>query len=117
MTPITLAIDALPPTANHMYVSRGGARKALSDEAQTFRTLVAVAALGAGRPAVPPGDLALRLVVWFPNRRRADLDNRIKSALDAAALALGFDDRRVAQIAAERRWGPARCELVLEVLS
>lgn len=114
---ITLAVDAAPPTVNHMYIARRSGGKALSDEAQTFRALVALAVIGAGRPQVPAGDLAFTLRVWFPTRRKSDLDNRLKAALDAAALALGFDDRRVARIIAERAYGPARCEMTLEVLS
>ncbi len=40
------------------------------------------------------GPLGLRLVMWFPNKRRTDLDGRIKLAQDAIADGLGVDDSR-----------------------
>jgi Holliday junction resolvase RusA-like endonuclease len=86
-------LPLLPPTVNHMYrpIGRGG-RKALTDEAVSFREHVALAVRG---QAVPPaGALVLSLWLDFPNRRRTDGDNRIKALQDAIALACGFDDSR-----------------------
>jgi Holliday junction resolvase RusA-like endonuclease len=104
---ITLTIPMLPPSVNHMYVTCGGGRKALSGEAEAFRSLV-LAALCGERPAVPDGPLAFGLYLTFDTKRRQDVDNRIKAAIDAIALALRFDDSRVARIVAERARQVAR---------
>lgn len=113
---IILTIAALPPTVNHMYISCKGGRKALSGEAEAFRGLV-LQALNGARPAVPDGPLAFTLRLTFDTKRRQDIDNRIKAALDAVAIALRFDDCRVSRIVAERAGYAAKapcCELVIE---
>jgi Holliday junction resolvase RusA-like endonuclease len=110
----------LPPTVNHMYVSRRGGGKALTEEARTFRHEVWCALFDAGLPRVPPaGDLAVTVRLTYGDRRRTDIDNRVKAALDALATALEFDDARVARLVVERAGyakGKPACELVLEVL-
>jgi Holliday junction resolvase RusA-like endonuclease len=63
------------------------------------------------------GDSLLGLT--FGDKRNQDIDNRIKSALDALALALGFDDNCIDRIVIERAGyarGCPRCELILEAL-
>lgn len=114
--PITVTVAALPPTANHMYITRKGGGKALSAEAEVFRALV-LAQVSATRPSVPDGPLALTVRLWFGDKRRCDVDNRLKSCIDALALALHFDDSRIHEIHAYREGcepGRPRCELVLE---
>lgn len=116
VTTIVVTVAAMPPTVNHMYVSRKGGGKALSAEAETFRALV-LQQVSEARPAVPDGPLSLTVRLWFGDRRRADLDNRLKAAIDALALALRFDDSRIYRIEAVREGcepGKPRCELTLE---
>lgn len=115
---VRLVLPGLPPTVNHMYVGTRGGGKALSAAALAYRKEV-WAACGVG-PRVPAeGALALTLRLTYGDRRRTDIDNRVKAALDALAAALGFDDSRVGRLVVERagyvRGRPA-CELVLEVL-
>jgi len=113
--PIVIAVAAMPPTVNHMYISRRGGGKALSAEAETFRALV-LEQVSEARPPVPDGPLALTVRLWFGDRRRADIDNRLKAAIDALALALRFDDSRIHEIHTVRAGcdpGRPRCELVL----
>lgn len=94
-TSVRLELDMLPPSLNHMYrpTHRGG--KALTDEALTFRGLVALELRGQSVPA----DVPLVLSFWFTfgNKRRSDGDNRLKALQDAIALALGFDDSRIVE--------------------
>lgn len=55
----------------------------------------------------------------FPDRRKSDLDNRLKASQDALAIALGFNDARIVRVTAERAGvepGRPACEMVLEVL-
>ena len=69
---------------------------------------------------VPSGRLQLTMLLTFGTRAtRVDIDNRIKTGLDALALALGFDDSRVDRIVIERVGvDPKRplCEMILEAL-
>jgi len=115
---IRIIIDALPPTVNHMYITCKGGRKALSAEAEAFRKLV-LAALSGVLPAVPEGPLEFTLRLTLDTKRRQDIDNRIKAALDAVAIALRFDDCRVSRIIVERAGYAAkqpRCEIEIGVL-
>ena len=117
--PVRLWVAALPPTVNHMYVNNGRGGKVLGDGALLFRQLVAVACQLGGYSEAPAGDLALTVRLVFPDKRRCDLDNRLKAAQDALALALGFDDSRITRVVAERAGydkGRPACELLLEVL-
>lgn len=117
---VVIWIPLLPPSVNHMYVNDGRGGKVLGEAARTFRALVTaeVAALGSPRLARGPLELILRLT--YGTRRRTDIDNRIKAALDALALALDFDDARVARIEvlhAGYATGRPACEMVIGVLS
>lgn len=116
---VVIWIPLLPPSVNHMYRNNGRGGRVLTDEAQAWRRLVAaeVAALGSPRLAGGPLELTLRLT--YGTRRRTDIDNRIKAALDALALALDFDDARVARIEvlhAGYATGRPACEMVIGVL-
>jgi len=72
-----------PPTVNRYY-RRVGLRTLLSREGRTFRRSVC-ALLGGGGPRKPPagGRVALAMDAFPPDRRRRDLDNLLKSVLDA----------------------------------
>lgn len=92
---VRLELDMLPPSVNHMYRPTRNGGKALTDEALTFRGLVAAELLGCSIPAVAP--LVLNFWFTFPNKRRSDGDNRLKALQDSIALALGFDDKRIVE--------------------
>jgi Holliday junction resolvase RusA-like endonuclease len=120
---LTVAVGMLPPTVNHQYITRAGGGKALTREAATFRRLVGSLCRTAVREAgwsYPEGArLELEIRLTFPNRKNQDIDNRVKAALDALALALGFNDSCVDRIVVERV-GVVRnrplCEMVLRVM-
>jgi Holliday junction resolvase RusA-like endonuclease len=58
----------------------------------------------------------LSLTLHFPDKRRCDLDNRIKLVQDALSDALGFDDKQIDRLIVQRgepdKQKP-RCELYL----
>lgn len=55
-------------------------------------------------PAVPESGFAVDLVIWPPDRRRFDIDNRIKPALDMLTHAgVWEDDSAVSEVHAVRR--------------
>ena len=114
---ITIVVPALPPSANHMYVTLRGGGKALSAETETFRALVRAEVLHVPEyMKMPEGPIDFTIRLTYGTKRRQDLDNRLKSCIDAVALALRFDDRRITRIAAESAgYDPGRplCEIML----
>lgn len=117
---LTVIVPVLPPTVNHMYAPNGRGGRILTEQAQAFRALAgyeARATAGLTGWRVPAGPLALTILLTFGDRRRADIDNRAKAALDALALALGFDDARVDEIVIRRVGvdkGRPLCEMILQ---
>ena len=89
---ITLTVDALPPTVNHLYRNRRGGGRCLSAAAEAWYDYAIPVLRSQPRYAVPSGPLRLRIRVHgLP--RTTDLDNVSKAAIDALARALEFDDR------------------------
>jgi Holliday junction resolvase RusA-like endonuclease len=118
MKPLTITLDVLPPSVNHMYTTGKGGARFLTAEAVAFRDEAIMQVRTAANRSgwQPPERIAFHLRLTFPNRRQTDIDNRIKSALDACALALDFNDSRVDCVIAERVGvvkGHAKCEMIL----
>lgn len=85
-----------PVTANSMYFTRpNGARRLRPIAEQWMNECVALIRDG-GQPKTPPGLLSFRLAIWPPDHRRRDGSNLLKITEDAVAIALGFDDYRIA---------------------
>ena len=106
-------------TTNHLY-ERMGMRRRLTPKASAWRDHAVIAIWGDSRRCgapivVPDGDLALTLDAYQPDRRRRDLDNLIKLAQDALALALGIDDSRVTAIHATKHAPDGEARLVVQV--
>ena len=112
-------MPTLPPSVNHLYKSIGKGKKALTDEVISFRWYVLKEARETARLTgwkLPSGALEFHLYITYGTNRRTDVDNRIKSSIDALAIALGFDDARIDRIVAERvgiEKGKPLCEMVL----
>ena len=118
MNNLTVIVPMLPPSVNHCYRNNGRGGRILTDEAKTFRELVYYEARSTAQLTgweLPAGALAFTLVLVFGDDRRCDIDNRIKSAIDAVALALGFDDARVRRIVIEHA-GVERCRPLCEMI-
>lgn len=122
MSDLTVIVPILPPTVNHMYAPNGRGGRVLTADAKAFRDQ-------AGREAqttaqytgwqLPAGPLAITILLTFGDRRRTDIDNRAKAAIDALALALGFDDSRIDEILIRRigvERGRPLCEMVLRAV-
>jgi len=70
-----------PPSVNHYY-RRVGAKTLISRQGREYREDVCGILLAANlRPL--KGDLVLTMAVYPPDRRRRDVDNVLKAALDA----------------------------------
>jgi crossover junction endodeoxyribonuclease RusA len=80
-----------PPSANAYVRHADGHRHYFTPEANAFRKDVArIVALARIQPLV--GRLSIELRLSAPNRRKVDIDNRIKAALDALMHAGCFAD-------------------------
>lgn len=76
-------------------------------DVELWRKEVWAEARAAGFQRAPDGALHVEIVIATPDARRRDVDNMIKATLDALALALDFDDARVAAVVARRVRGDA----------
>ena len=112
---------ALPLSLNNMYPTSKSGHRYMTKEGKDFKrhavAEAAIAMIETGWDA-GSGPLGLRLVMWFPNKRRTDLDNRIKAAMDAIAYGLDVDDSRFDQLHVYRAGVSAepRCECTVWTL-
>lgn len=90
-----------PPSINH-YWRRVGPRTLISREGRRFREqVVAILAALHIRPLV--GDLAVHVEVFPPDRQRRDVDNVLKSLLDALEHGGAFhDDSQVVKLTIQK---------------
>jgi len=97
--PLILALP-WPPSVNHEWIMARG-RTILSQQGRQYRARVNAYVMARKHegdlPAEPlAGDLAARLDLWPPDRRRRDADNYAKAAFDALTHAgVWLDDRQV----------------------
>jgi len=85
---IVITLPCLPPTVNHYYIQRGS-RKFLSKVANQFRQTVAD---NFGNQPMLDGRIKMTVQLMASNKRRWDLDNRIKPLQDALQLAGCFEN-------------------------
>ena len=89
-----------PPSVNHYWRYARG-RFYISSAGHNYRESVLAALFGCEKLSSP---VALEIEVYPPDRRRRDLDNILKSILDALEYAGVFeDDSQVAFISVERK--------------
>lgn len=93
-----------PPSVNHYWRSVGK-RVLISKEGRQYRENVGFSLLNAGyrRGLSMSGRLAVNIALHPPDRRRRDLDNVLKSLLDAMQHAGVYeDDSQIDRISIER---------------
>jgi crossover junction endodeoxyribonuclease RusA len=84
----------LSPSINH-YFCRNGSRTYLPAKVREYRQQVQDIVAAAGH-ATLEGRLAVFMAVHMPTKRRSDIDNRAKGALDALTHAgVWLDDEQV----------------------
>lgn len=94
----------LPPSLNNAYPTSRAGRRFPSAALKAFKTEAGwkIKAAARGWQPTKGARLALSMILHFPDRRRADIDNRIKAAGDVLAETLGFDDSTIDSITVTR---------------
>lgn len=105
----------LPPTVNHLYrTSRNGIRYKTPQGREWQNTTAAIMAAAKTNRAPYDGDVALEIVFRTADRRRWDLDNRVKALQDCLAMAgVIEDDRQIQRLHVERQAGPKTATFVV----
>lgn len=113
-----------PPSVNQYWrhPSKGplAGRHLISERGRKYRVLVMAYALKFGLCHKLADRLSVAILCYPPDRRRRDLDNILKAALDALVFAgVMLDDSQIDRLAIERCavQAPGRLEITLERLT
>jgi crossover junction endodeoxyribonuclease RusA len=105
---VTRAAFALPfpPTVNHSHAPNRLGGRYLTVESREFRDKVKAICHGQGWPHIT-GRLRVSMILFPPDKRRFDIDNRCKAVLDALQHAAVFvDDEAVDVLEITRQTTP-----------
>ena len=106
---LSITLDGLPPTVNHLYRTRGRHRYK-TPEGVAYQEATA-AEMRTQREALPArncrgpylGPVALHIVMTSRTQRRWDLDNRIKAVQDCLQMAgIIKDDSQITELVVRR---------------
>lgn len=111
----------LPPSVNVLYgTNHGTGQKFLTSEQRAFRARAAQLLREMGAVALA-GRLEMRVTLYFANRRRADIDNRLKAVFDACKHGGAYlDDSQIDVLFVERivrRGGEEECAVVVREMA
>jgi crossover junction endodeoxyribonuclease RusA len=81
-----------PPTVNHSSGPTAAGGRYLTPEHKAFRNEVNLRVIAAGSPTFGEARLAVEIHLTPPDKRRFDLDNRLKGTLDALQLCGVYED-------------------------
>ena len=116
---ISLELDGLPPTVNHMHINARG-RRFRTKECKDYQDYVIDKIIQCrGREYPFWGRVALTLKFTASDKRRWDIDNRVKALQDCLTIAgVIKDDSQIDKLTVRRLYGEkAKTELILEALA
>ena len=87
---VTLAVLAVPPSVNH-YGRQVGSRRMISRPGRAYRQQLVHDVQRSGLRALT-GPIRIEVIATRPDRRRRDVENLLKSLLDALDHADVYDD-------------------------
>jgi Holliday junction resolvase RusA-like endonuclease len=90
---MTLRFTTLPPSTNNLYVN-SGKRRFLNPKARAAKEAIGWEARAQYRGEPLEGPLAVKVALWWPDKRNHDIDN-IKALLDALTGILWLDDGQI----------------------
>ena len=103
---LSVAIPDLPPTVNHIYRTWGGRGRTKTPATRRWqeRTAATLSAIWRHtQKATYTEDVAVSLIFVTKDRRRWDIDNRLKALLDTLTMAKVIkDDSQIKRLSAER---------------
>ena len=103
---LRLELNGLPPTVNHMHINARG-RRFRSQKCVAYQDY-AVNEISRCRTELWPflGRVALTLIFTAPDKRRWDIDNRVKALQDCLTMAgIIKDDSQIDKLTVERIYG------------
>lgn len=111
---MSVELDGLPPTVNHLYRSTRGGRRYKTKDGREWQNATALAMRAAKKDRAPwSGGAAMDVLFISADRRRWDIDNRIKALQDCLAEAgVLKDDKQIIDLRARREYGRADRTLV-----
>lgn len=116
---MVITLQGEPKSTNHLYKStcrNGFAAVYLSQEGKTLKTAYQWEAKAQWRNKPIDGDVELWVTLYFGTKRRGDVDNFNKLALDALTGIVYHDDRQVAFLRIERSYDKKNPRIEIDVV-
>ncbi len=105
MTLLDLQIDELPPTVNSMYRSMRNGQRYKTKECREFQERV-TSLMRKDKPELYTGRASLLIRFTAADKRRWDIDNRVKALQDCLILSgVLKDDCQIDTLHVERQYG------------
>ena len=111
---LSLELEGLPPTVNHLYRSTKGGRRYKTADSKQYQEYASANIMSewTGKPAYS-GAVDLRITFETDDRRRWDIDNRIKALQDCLRAAhVLVDDAQVESLTVRRIYGYRKATLL-----
>ena len=109
------ALPGLPPTVNHLYRTGANGRRYKTRSGRSWQNGAAEILRAAWGREPYDGDVELRVYLVASDRRKWDIDNRVKAVQDCLqAGGVLRDDRQVQRLVIERSLGAA-AKTILEL--
>jgi crossover junction endodeoxyribonuclease RusA len=110
---IGVTLKTLPLSTNHLYAQRG-AQRFLTSKARTNKEAMGWEARAQLKGKPLEGPLALDVCLYWPDRRKHDVDN-IKSLLDALTGILWLDDGQIEDLRVRKYYDKKAPRVELEL--